>query len=228
LDLSEILGSDLVTGGQSGLRGLAFHPDFDVPGAAGFGKLYTSVTLTVGSAADNPDTPLFASPGRDSHHDAIVEWRIDPTDPHRVDPASARELLRIEQPLADHNIGAIDFDPNAAARSPDFGLLYAGIGDGGLGVEQPNGQDTGNLLGSVIRIDPLQDGSRPYTVPESNPFVGDPDVLPEIWAFGLRHPQFLSWDQGGNGQMLIADIGEADLEEVSIVRLHLSGGAIRP
>ncbi len=215
LDLPAILGPDLVSGGQSGLRGLAFHPDFAVPGTPGFGKVYTSVTLSVGSADEHLDTPVFASPGPDSHHDAIIEWSIDPADPNRIDPASGRELLRIEQPLADHNIGAIGFDPDAAAGGPDFGLLYAGIGDGGLGVEQPNGQDTGNLLGKIIRIDPLQNGARPYAVPDGNPFVGDPDVLPEIWAVGLRHPQFLSWDQGGRGQMLIADIGEANLEEVN-------------
>ena len=53
-------------------------------------------------------------------------------------------------------------------------------------------------------------------MPDGNPFVGDPDVLPEIWAVGLRHPQFLSWDQGGRGQMLVADIGEANLEEVNV------------
>ena len=216
LDLPAILGPDLVGGGQSGLRGLAFHPDFATPDAPGFGKVYTSVTLSVASADDHPDTPVFASPGTDSHHDAIIEWSIEPADPNRIDPDSGRELLRIEQPLADHNIGAIGFDPNAASGGSDFGLLYAGIGDGGLGVEQPNGQDTGNLLGTIIRIDPLQDGVRTYTVPDGNPFVGEADVLPEIWAFGLRHPQFLSWDQGGRGRMLIADIGEANLEEVNL------------
>jgi glucose/arabinose dehydrogenase len=59
-----------------------------------------------------------------------------------------------------------------------------------------------------LRIDPLQDGDKRYAIPRDNPFVGNPDALPEIWAYGLRNPQRLSWDTEGEHRMLIADIGQ--------------------
>jgi glucose/arabinose dehydrogenase len=77
-------------------------------------------------------------------------------------------------------------------------------------------QDRGVALGKVLRVDPLASGTRPYTVPADNPFVGAAGTLPEIWALGLRHPQNLSFDRGGTSQLLIADIGQGNVEEVNL------------
>ncbi|HET6521041.1 MAG TPA: PQQ-dependent sugar dehydrogenase, partial [Geminicoccaceae bacterium] len=74
----------------------------------------------------------------------------------------------------------------------------------------------GVLPGSIIRIDPLQDGDQPYTVPGDNPFVGEAGVLPEIWAYGLRHPQYFAWDTGGDGKMIIGEIGENQVEQLEL------------
>ena len=217
LDLGQVPAIDLVAGPLSGLRGFAFHPDFDQAATRGFGKLYTAMTV----AAEDPDlldAPVFETPHRTTAHLLLSEWTVALDDPSRVDPASHRELLRIALPNGDHGIGQIGFNLEAQPGDPDFGLLYAGIGDGGSsrrGDPFDQGQDPGSLLGTIIRIDPLAAGGDSYSVPADNPFVGEPEALPEIWAFGLRHPQFLSWDQGGSGRMLIADIGEADLEEVN-------------
>jgi hypothetical protein len=219
LDLAEQRGDALLADfGAEGLRTFAFHPDFEHPGRPGFGKLYTASTETVASA--EPGTPVLAS-GFDQvrHHDVIAEWTVDPARPNRVDPDSRREILRIEQPLVDHNIDLISFNPNAEPGDPDYGLLYAALGDGG-NFPSPDldraAQDPDSALGKILRIDPLQDGASSYTVPEDNPFVDDPAFLPEIWALGFRHPQRFSWDAEGDGSMLIADIGENAVEEINI------------
>jgi hypothetical protein len=100
--------------------------------------------------------------------------------------------------------------------------MYISFGDGGNyrspsdTTLSPNGQDTTNFLGSMLRIDPLQSETDPYTVPADNPFVGQAGILDEIWAYGLRNPHQFSWDRGGNGDMLIADIGQSNIEEVNL------------
>ena len=219
LDLVAVRGDALLAeGGADGLRTFAFHPDFNRRGAPGFGKLYTASVETVESA--DPGTPVLRS-GFDfvRHHDVLAEWTIDPARPNRVDPESRREILRIEQPEMNHNIDLIAFDLNAELGSPDHGLLYLAIGDGGNFTpadSNRSGQDPNSPLGKILRIDPLQDGALSYTVPTDNPFIDDPAFLPEIWAVGFRHPQRFSWDPGGDHKMLIADIGEQNVEEVNL------------
>src|SRR5438045_8994519 len=53
-------------------------------------------------------------------------------------------------------------------------------------------------------------------MPRDNPFVSDDGTLPVIWAYGLRNPQRFSWDSGGDHKIIIADIGQAQLEEIDI------------
>ena len=48
-------------------------------------------------------------------------------------------------------------------------------------------------------------------------FIDDnPKTLDEIWAYGLRNPHRFSWDTGGEGKILIADVGQAWIEEVNL------------
>lgn len=81
-------------------------------------------------------------------------------------------------------------------------------------------QDHANLQlphGSILRLDPLPRGAPgEYAVPDSNPLVGQADALAEIWAYGLRNPSKFSWDEAGDGKMLIADIGEGNIEVINI------------
>ena len=78
-----------------------------------------------------------------------------------------------------------------------------------------NSQDRTNLLGKILRIDPLASGSAPYTVPDDNPFVGQADTIQETWAYGLRNPHRLAWDSV-TGKMLISDIGQVNVEEINL------------
>jgi len=231
---------DLLVGnfGQQGMGGFTFHPDYATPGADGFGKLYTAHS---DNQAGKP-APDFPSPGSTRHHSVITEWRVDPLNPNAVDLTSRRELLRIGQPFADHNMQQIGFNPLANPGDADYGMMYVSVGDGGnnwpVSVTDPfqGGQNPGTPLGSILRIDPLGNNATNgnYGIPADNPFVNDVDLqhtlgidesatpqdesLPEVWAYGLRNPHRFSWDTGinGTGNMFISDIGQAGIEEINL------------
>ncbi|HET6521545.1 MAG TPA: PQQ-dependent sugar dehydrogenase [Geminicoccaceae bacterium] len=205
----------VIRANEDGFRSFAFHPDFENRGTPGFGKVYLALSATPESAADHPGTRVFEDPfgTRVVHHDVIAEVTLNPNT-LALNPNSYRELLRVEQPGVNHNMDQIAFNPNSEPGDPDYGLLYAGLGDGA--GSRATAQDVGTILGTVIRIDPLRAGGRAYTVPDDNPFVDRPDALPEVWAYGFRHPEFLAWDPGGDGDMLIADIGANNIEEVNL------------
>jgi len=120
-------------------------------------------------------------------------------------PMSQGNFFSLSQPQSNHNGGAIEVGSD--------GYLYFALGDGGGGNDTGsghsqcgNGQDTGNLFGSLIRIDPS--GTAPnardcalgtYTIPDGNPLSdgagGDCD---EIWASGLRNPWRFAFDTNGD------------------------------
>ena len=141
----------------------------------------------------------------------IVEYQR--ASANRAAPSSARIVISQPHPAGNHNGGLIRFGPD--------GLLYAGFGDGGGGGDQHgsrgNGQDLGSLLGKILRIDPRMDGRRPYTVPASNPFRNRGGARGEIYAYGLRNPWRWAFDPRSKN-LVIADVGQGEVEEVSIVR----------
>jgi sugar lactone lactonase YvrE len=211
---------------QQGFAYFAFHPEF-----AKNGIFYTATSETQNSGI--PDFPVTKTIiDRDnkiiesSHHDVIREWKA--TDPSSDTFAgTSREILRIEQPYPDHNVGQLSFNPNAKPGDDDYGLLYiavAGGGSDGFPVSHTdpldNGQDLGTPLGKILRVNPLGNNSTngQYGIPSDNPFVADkdPKTLGEIWTYGLRNPHRFSWDTGGKHKMLIADIGQAFIEEVNL------------
>ena len=214
---------------EEGLATFAFHPDFAQPARRGFRRFYTFATEQRENAA-----PTFAQPvpaTASGHHAVVIEWQVDASNDDRIDPASAREVMRIAQPRHDHVGGQIAFNPAARPGDADHGKLYVGVGDGGNTELVNNQVDDWQLaqnrrvpLGKILRIDPLADGGRPYGVPADNPFVGREDTLPEIWALGLRNPQRFSWDTGGSHKMLIADIGQSQLEEIDVGRAGANYG----
>lgn len=124
----------------------------------------------------------------------------------------------------------IVFEPMASALHPggslrfdSAGLLYVAIGDGSLPEQidtQTDAQDTGDLSGSIIRIDP--GGAHPYSIPADNPLAGDPDARGEIYAWGLRNPWGFAIDNG-SGELWIGDVGEQCFEEIDV--LGAGGGA---
>ena len=140
----------------------------------------------------------------------IVEYRRASAE--RADHGSARLVLSVSHPASNHNGGLLLFGPD--------GLLYAGLGDGGGGGDlhgsRGNGQNLGTLLGKILRFDPRREGSRPYGVPASNPFAGRSGARPEVYAYGLRNPWRFAFTP--RGHLVVADVGQGEVEEVSIIR----------
>ena len=195
---------------ETGLVGVAFHPQFAAAGTPGYGKFYTAYSATSDSGRAD-----YLDDDAESHESVIREWTAD-------DPAAneftgtSREVFRIGQFASNHNIGVLAFNPTADAGSPDYGILYASLGDAGAANDPRDfSQTLGEPHGAIIRIDPLGgDDSRGYGIPADNPFVGEAGVAPEIWAYGLRHAQQFSWDT--DGRMFMGDIGQNFVEEVNL------------
>ena len=202
-------------GRERGFQNFAFHPQFGQAGTPGFGKFYT-----YSDTSNVVPTPDFLPSGEgNTHHTVVLEWTARTPSAATYDGGSPRELFRLGQPFQNHNAGHMAFNPNAAPGSPEFGLLYIGVADGGSGGDPFNhGQNLGSAFGKVFRIDPLGNNSRnrKYGVPASNPFVNTPGPLPEIYALGVRNPQRFAWDPK-NGNLFLADIGQNIVEEVSLV-----------
>lgn len=202
-------------GRERGFQSFAFHPDFGRPGTPGYGRFYTWT-----DTHDTDPTPDFRPGGdRVSHHTVLLEWRAaDPT-ARTYDGDPPRELMRFEQPFGNHNAGHLAFEPAASSDDPEYGLLYVGVADGGSGGDPLNlAQDPTSGFGKILRIDPLGSDGRTgeYGIPPGNPFVGEGDTLPEIYASGMRNPQRFGWDPE-TGRMFVADIGQSTVEEVSPV-----------
>lgn len=185
------LDGDVSTGSEQGLLGVAFTPDFEESGV-----LYVSYT-------DQGGTSVLS--------------RFD-SDGERADRASESEVMRVEQPFANHNGGGIKFGPD--------GYLYYGLGDGGSGGDpQGNGQNTSTRLGSLLRIDVGGPGawSDEAGVPPDNPFAEEAGAEPLIWSYGLRNPWRFSFDRA-TGDLWIADVGQSDVEEVNFQPAGSDGG----
>ncbi len=147
----------------------------------------------------------------------VVEYRRSSPDPLAADPGSARQVLAVDQPYPNHNGGQLEFGPD--------GFLYVGLGDGGSANDpERRGQDLGTLLGKILRIDPRESGGRPYSIPESNPFVDRSGARPEIYSYGLRNPWRFSFD-AATGALAIGDVGQVAFEEVDLVVRGEGGGA---
>ena len=149
----------------------------------------------------------------------IVEFEIDPANENLADTTSRRLILGIDQPAGNHNAGWIGFGPD--------NMLYVPTGDGGGGGDPSgNSQNTNNLLGAILRIDPTgddfpADANANYAVPAGNPLVGTAG-RDEIWAYGLRNPFRASFDRM-NGNFYIGDVGQGAVEEIDLLPLGTSG-----
>jgi len=145
----------------------------------------------------------------------VVEYRR--ASATRADPSSARVLLGVDQPFSNHNGGMLAFGPDR--------MLYVGLGDGGSGDDpQGNGQDTGSLLGKLLRIDvDRRTGGRQYGIPAGNPFAGG-GGRPEVYAYGLRNPWRFSFDRA-RGDLWIGDVGQNAIEEIDYRPRDAGAGA---
>lgn len=185
--------SDRVTsGGERGLLGLAFHPDYAIEGADGEGKFYVNYTTTSGGSRT-----------------VISEFSVFDVDPDIADSTSERVLLEIAQPFSNHNGGWIGFGPD--------GYLYISMGDGGSGGDPGNrAANLSVLLGKMLRIDiDNQDPGLEYAIPGDNPWNdADTTTRGEIYHYGLRNAWRNSFDRD-NGDFWIADVGQNAWEEIN-------------
>ena len=99
------------------------------------------------------------------------------------------------------------------------GMLYISTGDGTSDSDGWNsGQDLSELLGGVLRIDvDHTDGTRAYSVPRDNPFVGMTNARPENWAYGLRNPWRMCIDKK-TGQIWVGNNGQDLWETAHLIR----------
>lgn len=154
---------EVVAGGEQGLLGLAFSPTY-----ARDRTFYVNYTAS-GSGATT-----------------IVRYRANRAG---ALTASARVVLRVEQPYVNHNGGHLLFGPDRR--------LWIGLGDGGSGGDPENrAQDPNSRLGKMLRLN-----------------VGAADPKPEIVAFGLRNPWRYSFDRR-TGDLWIGDVGQGEVEEI--------------
>ncbi len=219
--------------GERGFQSFAFHPDFNTPGAAGYGKFYTMASQSDTTAAAT-FAPGAAGGGRD-HDEVLLEWTAaDPTASAfaPANPAQpVREVLRIARPNSNHNAGYLSFNPTAGTGA-DRGNLYLGTGDSGGGGD-PLGlaQMPGKVYGAVLRINPLlpaasdalKSANGQYSIPADNPFVSSGAVLREKFVQGFRNPQRFTWD-AANGRMFVADIGQNRVEEIDVAQAGANYG----
>ncbi len=197
----------LTTGGERGLLGMAFDPDY---ATNGYFYTYSSHPSAIGG----------------NHQSEVRRWSVlgDPATSSVADPASANLLLRVAEPFDNHNGGWMAFNPTTT--NP---YLYIALGDGGSGGDPfNNAQDiTNNLLGKMLRIDVSGDDfpastTANYAIPASNPFVGTTGD-DEIWAYGLRNSWRNSFDSE-TGDLWIADVGQNIREEVNFQPASSPGG----
>lgn len=204
---------------EGGLKSVAFHPEFNSPSSAGYRKLYTSLQEV--TANGNPNLPYVGTSVTTNRMDSVVgEWTVAPSG--LVDFGSYREVLRVALDHFAHPAQMVAFNPYSRPGDEDYGLLYFSHGDAGT---EPfgTGQIGSNAHGKMLRVNPLQDGTKSYSIPATNPFTATNDptnqILDEIYALGLRNTTHFSWakDDEGNVHMIAADIGEWNVEEVNII-----------
>jgi glucose/arabinose dehydrogenase len=190
LDVSAIITS----GGEQGLLGLAFHPQY-----ASNGHFYVNYTDL------NGDT-------------VVARYTVSAGDPNIANAASALTILTFDQPFGAHNGGDVHFGP-----LDGYLYISSGDGSGDPMASQDLDSLLGKILridvdGDDFPADPLKN----YAIPADNPYVGIAGA-DEVWVSGLRNPWRFSHDRL-NGDLFIGDVGEDTWEEFNRVAADSPGG----
>jgi glucose/arabinose dehydrogenase len=191
------LSSRVLSGGERGLLGLAFHPRFEENGR------------------------LFVHYSRDGDGATVVSELRASSDHATADPAE-RVVLTVAQPFANHNGGQLSFGPDGYLY---LGLGDGGAGGDPFGNGQDPDVLLGKIL--RLDVDgPVADG-RGYALPPDNPYGPEGNApgagLPEIWAIGLRNPWRFSFDLR-LGDLYIGDVGQSGWEEIDRQPADSTGG----
>ena len=182
------IGRKVDSGGEKGLLGLAFHPDYINNG-------FFYVNYTRGNPLEN----------------VISRFRVNSSNPEIADPLSEEILLTFRQPYSNHNGGKIAFGKDG------YLYIATGDGGSG-GDPKNNGQDRKTLLGKILRIDVDKASQKiKYSVPPDNPFKNNQyGYREEIYAYGLRNVWRFSFDHE-TGLLWAGDVGQNALEEIDII-----------
>ena len=159
------IAAKITNGGERGLLGLAFHPDYKTNR-----KFYVNYTNTSGDTV-------------------VAEYLRSTGSANVADAGSARILLTIDQPYSNHNGGMLAFGPD---RYLYVGMGDGGsAGDPGNRAQNVNNL-LGKIL--RIDVD-NKDTGKQYATPSSNPFDGATNGADEVWSYGLRNPWRFSFDR---------------------------------
>lgn len=176
------------SGGEMGLLGLAFHPEYKTNG-----YFYVNYTR------------------RNPLETVISRFKVSTADPQVADPGSETVLLRFNQPFDNHNGGKIAFGNDG------FLYIATGDG-GSWGDPGNRAQNRKELLGKILRIDVNKSsGAIPYSIPADNPYRGNKEGFrQEVYAYGMRNPWRFSFDRV-TGKLWAGDVGQNEFEEIDII-----------
>jgi len=176
----------VLSGGERGLLGLAFHPGFpDQP------RIFVDYTRVPDGAT------------------VIAEFRATAD---RADPASQRVLLLIPQPFANHNGGQLAFGPDGYLY---VGMGDGGSGGDPFGNGQNTRALLGKILRIDVDGAPASGKAHaiPRDNPFASGGIRPGAGAPEVWAYGLRNPWRFSFD-AADGDLYIGDVGQGSWEEI--------------
>ncbi|ACE83655.1 putative lipoprotein [Cellvibrio japonicus Ueda107] len=200
--------SQVVTTGEGGALGLAFHPDF---AANRYAYVFFTASRQTYNISDSNVSMVSVVRRYTVSSDGLSFTQ--PVD--ILAPLNASDT-RLNQRWTNHKGGWIGF-------SPIDGYLYIALGDRGEGpggVPLANNfahiaQDVTSLHGKILRID--VDTGSPYGIPADNPFAHGGGAA-EIFAWGFRNPWRSSFDRL-TGDLWVGDVGEGEREEINKVVL---------
>lgn len=195
------IDAQVSSGGERGLLGLAFHPNYSENGY------------------------FFVNYINNDGNTVVSRFEVSSGDPDLADATSETILLTLIQPEGNHNGGDINFGPDG------YLYIASGDGGGAgdtRDYSQNPAQPFGKIL--RIDVD-NGSGSGPdynlgsnYTIPPTNPLIDGPGGdLDEIWALGLRNPWRFSFDRL-TGDMWIGDVGQSSREEINFEPAGSPGG----
>lgn len=204
---------------DSGLLGIAFHPEFGQPASDSRTYLYVHYAFRESPIIGRPPPVNTRTRSRLSRFSLNLDTLV-------ADPASELVLIDQDDDSVWHQGGALFFHP-------DDGFLYLSVGDEGngfcrLGNCQRIDRD---LFSGILRLDVDQRGgdvshaiprqpqtgrTQGYFIPNDNPFVGQPGVLEEFYALGLRNPYRVTHDPVDD-LVWIAEVGQEGREELDLL-----------
>lgn len=191
------VSSSISTGGERGLLGIAFHPNF-----AENGYFYLNYTNNSGNTE-------------------VIRYTVPAESPNEADVNSGQVIIRINQPYGNHNAGDLQFGPDGYLYLP---MGDGGSGGDPQNYAQSPTSLLGKILRLDVDGDDFpSDNNKNYAIPSDNPFVQSGEYLPEVWATGMRNPWRFSFDSQ-TGDLWIGDVGQSAYEEVNMQLAESTGG----